>query len=119
MKFNNTLRLHLHRGGCDPLLSMANILLFSFAKQFYLLFFHKSEEYLDKFRVARHKRCCATHFGDQGRSRKEGKRKEKERTGNGERRKKRGKARDIKIRAPPTAISANRALFTEMAALGC
>ena len=28
------------------------------------------------------------------------------------------KARDIKTKAPPTPISANRALFTEMAALG-
>jgi hypothetical protein len=47
-----------------------------------------------------------------------GKRKEKERTGTRERRKKRGKAREIKTRAPPTPISANRALFTEIAALG-
>lgn len=109
MKFNNTLRLHLHRGGCDPLLSMANILLFSFAKQFYPLFFQKSEEYLDNFRIACHKHCCATYFGNQGGS---------SRAGSGERRKKRRKARDIKIRAPPTAISANRTRFIEIAALG-
>jgi hypothetical protein len=46
-----------------------------------------------------------------------GKREEKERTGN-RKRKKRGKAREIKTRAPPTAISANRAHFIEIAALG-
>lgn len=108
------LRLHLHRGGCDPLLSMANIRLFSFAKQFSLLFFQKSEEYLDNFRISRHKHCCATHFGGEGRSRKGGR---EGKNGNRER-KKRGKARDIKTRVPLNAISANRAHIIEIASLG-
>ena len=46
-----------------------------------------------------------------------GKREEKGRAEIGKERKG-GKARDIKTQAPPTPILANRALFTEMAALG-